>query len=196
MDPHPTGLRVTEYHRLPDTATFIGKIGDDVVVTMSLIPDSNLGLPMDSEYRSELDTLRIQHRYIAEVGSLASAPSFRNTDQNVPMHGNKIMHTYASQYLKADDLVITINPKHRYFYEHILLFQQIGEEKQYEFVKGAPAIPMRLDLTTAKRRYAEIYDGRTCDKDLHNFFFVTGSRSIQLPQKMEPVHVDKSWITL
>ena len=73
------------------------------------------------------------------------------------MHGNKIMHRYAGKYLCVDDLVITINPKHRWFYEHILLFEQIGEERQYEFVKGAPAIAMRLDLKTAQQRYAAVY---------------------------------------
>ena len=54
MDPHPTGLRVTRCHALPLTTTFVGKINDKVVLTMSLIPDSTLGLPMDSKYRQEL----------------------------------------------------------------------------------------------------------------------------------------------
>ena len=137
-------------------------------------------------------TFEKQNRNLAEVGSLASAQSYRNSDQNVPMHGNKIMYTYASQYLGVDDLVIAVNPKHRHFYEHILLFEQIGEERRYEFVKGAPAVAMRLDLITMKKRYMAVYGNKEMDRDMHHFVFNKECESIKLPPTHEPVRLDKA----
>ena len=146
MDPVPSGMRVTKYNTLPYSTTFVGKEHGAVVLTMSLIPDSEYGLPMDAIYKIEVDALRKKGRKVAEIGSLASHPEFRNSNQNIPMYGNKIVHSYARCYLGIDDLVITISPKHRWFYECILLFEQLGGEKPYDYVKGSPAIAMRLDM--------------------------------------------------
>ncbi len=84
MDPHPSKMRITKYNLLSKSTTFVGKHDGRVVLTMSLIPDSEHGLPMDSLFKSELDQMRNRGRYIAEVGNLASDPNFRNRNQNVP----------------------------------------------------------------------------------------------------------------
>ena len=157
MDPHPSGMRITKYNLLPKTTTFVGRNNGQMVLTMSLFPDSKVGMPMDSQFKNEIDELRTAGRYVAEVGNLASDPGFRNRNQNIPMHANKIMHTYADRYLSVDDLVIAINPKHKWFYKNILLFQQISGQKDYGYVKGAPAIAMRLDIKKAERVYKRTY---------------------------------------
>ncbi len=61
----------------------------------------------------------------------------------------KIVIQAAREELKADNLVIAVNPKHQRFYQKVLLFKQIGPERSYEYVKGNPAIAMCLELNKA-----------------------------------------------
>ena len=188
MAPHPSGMRITHHSLLPKTTTFVGTHYEQIVLTMTLFPDSEAGLPMDSQFSRELDELRMAGRYIAEVGSLASDPGFRNRNQNVPMHANKIMHAYADKYLNLDDFVIAINPKHKWFYKNILLFEQISRQRDYGYVKGAPAIVMRMNIKKMEQRFRKTYSRAVprLPRDLHHFYFQKKSPSIRLPPEKKP----------
>lgn len=181
MERRKSGMRLSLFHALPETTTFIGKKNGLLAYTLTLFQDSALGLPMDSIYREELDMLRAQGRKIAEVGALAAHPGIQNEDQTVLMHGNKIMHTYSREHLGVDDLVIAINPKHHWLYEHVLLFEKIGDLTHYDYVKKAPAVAYRLNLRSAEANYRAAYKGNSPEKNLHNFFFRDKSRCIELP---------------
>src|SRR5216110_2184420 len=45
--PNPLGLRVTPHQVLPTSQIFVGVVKDQVVSTVSLIGDGQLGLPME-----------------------------------------------------------------------------------------------------------------------------------------------------
>jgi len=186
-DPHDSGLRVNLRYALPTTTTFIGSHDDKVVITMTILGDSPLGLPMDMIFSRELYELRCQGRYIAEVGAFASHPDFRRRSQAVAFNTNKIMWQYAVRNLHADDLVIAVNPKHEWIYRYILLFEKISRDvKRYNYVNDAPAIAMRLNLRTAIPRWAKIYSGRPPEGDLHGFFLTRDPVHIRLPETEEP----------
>ncbi|MCP4672197.1 MAG: N-acyl-L-homoserine lactone synthetase [Desulfobacula sp.] len=189
IDPSESALRIIPQHSNPASKIFLGcHLNDDSqripVYTISLFPDSDEGLPMDDGFKSQLDTLRNQKRKIAEVGCLASNPSFRRRDMNIPMLGNRIMHQYATQYLDLDDLVITVHPKHQWVYEDVLLFEKIGEMSEYSYVKDNPAVAMRLDLRCAEKNYKKVYGACPLEKDLHHFFFSGSSSSIDLSSEV------------
>ncbi len=187
-DPSETALRIVPQHSHPASRVFLGcHTGGDSrrtpVYTISLFPDSDEGLPMDQGFKRQLDGLRKQGRAIAEVGCLASNPSFRRRDMNIPMLGNRIMHQYARQFLDLDDLVITVHPKYVWVYEDLLLFEKIGFMDEYAYVKDNPAVALRLDLRTAEKRYKKVYGAEPLEKDLHYFFFSEQSHSIDLSCK-------------
>ena len=46
----------------------------------------------------------------------------------------------------ATDMVITINPRHRRYYEHRMHFMEAGPVRSYGKVGGAPAVLLRCDL--------------------------------------------------
>ncbi|MFH1022187.1 MAG: hypothetical protein V1809_02230, partial [Planctomycetota bacterium] len=48
----------------------------------------------------------------------------------------------------ATDFVITVNPRHVRFYERSMLFEKAGPERVYGKVGGAPAVLLRVDLST------------------------------------------------
>lgn len=187
MTPTESGLRLSLRNALPETTTFIGKKDQLVAFTLTLFQDSEMGLPMDAIYKEELDRLRCQGRKIAEVGSLATHPLIPKSDQTVLMHGNNLMHTYSRDYLEVDDLVIAINPRHQWFYRFILLFEQIGDLKAYDYVKKAPAVAYRLNLRTAESRYQAAYANEPIERDLYRFFYVDKRPCIQLPEENQCV---------
>ncbi|MBD2463096.1 hypothetical protein H6G89_18840 [Oscillatoria sp. FACHB-1407] len=189
IEPHPSGIRVCLMDALPTATTFVGMQGDKVVATTSLFPDSALGLPLDTIYKSEADHIRHQYRRIAEVGKLASNPDFRFRDSSIPLHLNKIMFLYATEYLRVDDLVITVNPKHQRFYIDILLFEQIGEVKSLKSVNDNPAVLLRLDLRTAKEQYRSVYQDLPLQNNLYYFYTMHQHDCIHLPAKRSPVNV-------
>jgi hypothetical protein len=189
-DPHDSGLRVNLRYALPTTTTFIGTHEGRVVITMTILGDSPLGLPMDMIFSSELYELRCQGRYIAEVGAFASHPDFRGRSQAVAFNTNKIMWTYATRSLQVDDLVIAVNPKHERIYKHLILFETISTDvKSSHYVKDAPAIAMRLNLRTVVNRWKKHYGGRPPHKNLLHFFFAEDPKHISLPNIDEPYNV-------
>lgn len=181
--------RILENHFFEKTAIFIGKKEEKLVFTVSLFPDSPKGLPMDSIYKNDLDSLRDQGRRIGEVGCLATHPEYRDRSQNIPMHGNKIMLNYAMEYLKLDDLVITVHPKHALVYKDVLMFEEIGKGtiKAHPKVNSNPAVALRLNLNEAEAKYRHFYQYNSLDTNIHHFFFVKQSRILHFPDKDQVV---------
>lgn len=188
-DPNDSGIRVNLRYALPTTTTFVGKQGNRVVMTMTLIGDTPLGLPMDMIFSQELYELRSKGRYIAEVGAFASDPDFRRRQQMAAFYTNKIMWTYAVRHLGVDDLVIAVNPKHEWIYKHLLLFESIAGLRLYNYVKDAPAIAMRLDLQTVIACWQRWFGDQPPEKNLLRFFVDDDPERVQLPETEEPYNV-------
>lgn len=183
--PSETALRITPHHSEPKSRVFLGCIKDNglnrtPIYTISLFPDGDLGLPMDMAFKKELDILRSKGLKLAEAGCLASNPSYRRGDKNIPMLGNRLILDYAANHLEADELVITIHPKYLWIYEDILLFERIGETSSYSYVNGNPAVALKLNLKTMIKEYKKAYAFAPLERDLHHFFFEAPSKSIDL----------------
>jgi hypothetical protein len=186
-------LRIKLQHALPEAAIFVGKLGDRVVATASVFPDSELGLPADSIFQAELDALRSQGRRLAELGALASNLESEASPLNVPLHilqAIRLTYLYGQDYLKADDLIITVNPKHRFFYEKVLCFETISETKFYPEVNQAPAIAMRQNLHTIGPRLAQLAGLKTRLTPLRDLFF--GTKIVNL-DFLDPSQVTNIW---
>ncbi len=188
IDPTPSALRITPYHSNPNSRVFLGMYQggqqETIIYTISMFPDSaeHAGLPMDMAFKRELDVLRDQGRSLVEIGALASAPTFRKKDMNIPMLGNQIIQKYAFEYLHSDDIVITVHPKHRWVYRDLLLFEELGCVDEYGYVRDNPAVAMRLNLRTAEEKYRNVYGAMPREKNLHRFFFGEESPSVCMPK--------------
>lgn len=164
----PNGAKIclSIYHILPETAVFILK-SDRVISTLTQIYDSELfGLPMDTLYQEELNSLRDANRKLVEISALACARETRG--QNIFMYLFRDMYWYA-MYQNVNDMCIMVNPKHVQFYKTILLFEDLGPEKYYPNV-GAPAVALRLNLDNIRSKSREAYSTLDPDCDLYSFF--------------------------
>lgn len=188
-DAHLSGMRLNAYNAHPDTVIFIAKKDANVIMTMTLVADSPFGLPMDDLYLEELSPFREMHHHIGQLCALASLPEYRCANQALPLFIIKLMRLYARDYMRLDDLVMTINPKHTLFYESLLLFKRFGELKACQEVKDHPAYAYLLELEDLPENYEEIYAGLPPEKNLHHFFYLKEHSNLYLPDIKTPLYI-------
>lgn len=189
IKPHPSGMRLCLQNAAPETATLIGKINGKVICTTTLYINSFLGVPMDSQFEQEIAFLRSRKRHFGEVGSLATHSDYRSMDSTLQLYLQKALMNYSINYLKLDDVVITVSDRHHYFYKYILQFQSIGKMKYYDAVNGRPAIPMRINLTNIEREFQSAYQYFHNERRLDRFFFHYKSDCVKLPERKSPIKV-------
>jgi len=154
-------LRFTPFHALPETTVFVAKQGRKVVGTLSLVPDNAiLGLPMESVYASEIKSLREDGRNLVEVTSLADRELSIRESVPVLVTLIRVMAQFAAGQ-GAHTWVITVNPRHRPFYERIMGFIPIGPRKAYPAVQNHPAdalaVTMPLLAINAPAMYRQLF---------------------------------------
>jgi hypothetical protein len=141
--------RYSMHDALPDTGTFFVDYAATTIATVTVFPDSPLGLPAEEKYATELDELRAGGRRPVEVGRLTIGNDYLN-NREVLTGLFDVLSLFSRCIRGATDLVITVNPRHVKFYERMLLFDVIGREKELDSVCGAPAVLLRLDLELQK----------------------------------------------
>ncbi|MBA4387705.1 MAG: hypothetical protein C0404_06970 [Verrucomicrobia bacterium] len=159
--PDGDGLWCSLFDALPQTTTVLVTRNGADIATVSLVFDSDYGLPADTLYKDELDTMRQNGRRLCEISSLASEETDRRSAVEVLNHMFKIIYLLACRLADATDFIITVNPHHVAFYERKLLFQRIGEVRSYGKVNGAPAVLLQFNLETAPERWFARYSGTT-----------------------------------
>ena len=171
MEPHPAGIRIGVYNALPTTTTFVALAGDEVTATVSLFLDSAMGLPLDSLYGDVADSLRAQGRKIGEVGMLADRRRNLSEGIHLLLELMKLV-SLTARGRDLDDLLITVNPKHEKFYERLLRFKKFGQVREYQAVKNAPAVLLRIQKS-------DLESQETRNEQVHEVFFspVTGSNN-------------------
>ncbi len=160
-----SGLRVSVFNAFPGTVTFVSVLRSEVISTITLVEDTEIGLPMDAIYREELRPLREAGRGIAEATMFADRRK-KDSRRTLPMLLllMKRVFDYCLLVAGISDICITVNPRHETFYERRLMFEPLGGLKSYPSVQDAPAVAKRLNLDTGEQVASE-------HEDLWNLFF-------------------------
>jgi len=173
-------LRVSFFNALPKTTTFVAVQDKKVVASVTLIPDSPLGIPMDKLYKAEVDKLRKKGCRVAEASQLSIDTklfgkgffSMFNFDKLIFIFRLfKLVMDHALSVDGVTDFCIAINPKQQHLYK-FLGFEQIGPLKYYGSVNQAPALAFRLKLEGLSERMKarggvhKIFFGKSTDPEL------------------------------
>jgi hypothetical protein len=111
--------------------------------TVSIVEDSEEGLPMDASFKDELDVFRKEGKKLIEAGQFAVDHEIYKSlsgGEGSPFAGSPLIaevFRFAIEH-NIDYICITINPKHDRFYE-VMGFTQIGGLRHYPSV-NAPGI--------------------------------------------------------
>ncbi len=147
-------LRLSLFNSLPTSTTFVAKEAGKVVATVTLIPDSPLGLPMDKIYKKELDILRKKGKRISEVSQLSIDSRLFPKGWFSMFNFNKLIFVFKLFKLvldygiykdELDEFCIAVNPRHQYLYKFIG-FEELAGLRYYGSVNKAPAIAKHLEL--------------------------------------------------
>lgn len=138
-------MRFTPYQLLSTTDLFVAQLRGETISTMSLVHDGELGLPMESIYPEEIRRRRAAGVHLAEVSCLADRRSGDRRFLGVFCDLARLM-AQSARYQQADQLLITVHPRHAGFYRRYLGFRVIGSRRDYDLVGGNPALPLCLDL--------------------------------------------------
>jgi len=191
--PSDKPFRFTPFHALPGTVTLVALHQDRVLATLTLVPDSDLlGLPMETIYGPEVAQLRQAGLRPAEAISLA------DTDLTIRefIQVFKALIKLAMQYhgrRGGDSWIITVNPRHRSFYQKVLGFTPLGPQRSYPTVQNHPAEAYLLTVAAmaanAPQMYQEVFGDELPEPVLtagrwsaeHVRYF--GARSSQLDER-------------
>jgi N-acyl amino acid synthase FeeM len=142
------GMRFTPYQLLPTTDIFIAKLRGEVVSTLSLVRDGELGLPMEEVFASEVAERRAAGMRLAEVSCLADRRQNSERFFGLFCDLSRLMAQLAAK-LGVNELVVTVHPRHAPLYRRYMAFLPVGDRREYPAVCNNPAVALSLNFERA-----------------------------------------------
>jgi len=140
-------LHLSIYNALPDTTTlFAEDQNGNFSGTLTMVFDSDIGLPSDLQYKKEIDKLRRDKRQICEIISLGIDRAQRGS---VRILAGLFYYAFllSSHIMASTDMVIHVIPSQTDFYYKNLFFRKIGKKKKCPRANGVPAVLMSVSLS-------------------------------------------------
>lgn len=180
IDPHPAQLRISENIVHPTTMILIAKYGEEVVGTISILLDSEIGLPVDQSW--DLSQLRKNGKILGEISGLGIKKNYKMRRGQLLLLLCKVMYVYAKNILKLNRIVIATTSEVEPFYTDVILFKVLGGRRdvKHDLVKGNPSIAAYLDLDYAEKKYHKEYGDKEPERNLYRFFCETEHSCIHL----------------
>jgi hypothetical protein len=172
MQKDPSGLRVTLYHLLKSTSTFVAVDRGEVVATIAMVRDSSFGLPMDKIYN--LSSFRDRGERLGEVSALAIRRDYRGHGGELLFCLIRMMWLHTLSYHRIDNFVIAVNPQKADLYRSIFYFHDLPGQStvnQYSFVQGAPAVGQWMNVKNSREILKKAYFGKVPGQNIFEFLF-------------------------
>jgi len=145
IGPNPRQMRVTPYHLLPTTNVMVARYANQIISTLSLVEDGELGLPMEQIFADPIHERRQHGLLLAEVSCLADRRKDLRRYFSVFVRLCRLMIQCAKS-RGIDQVLIAVHPRHVRFYTQYLAFDQIADVRLYPAVQNHPAVALCLDL--------------------------------------------------
>jgi hypothetical protein len=143
------GMRATEYQLLPTTDVFTATLQGEVISTVSLVRNGQLGLPMEQIFPDIISQRRADGRKIAEVSCLADRRSDPGRFFKLFCELGRLMAQLAIKQ-GIDELLVAVHPRHSAIYRRFMAFRPLGDRRDYPMVCGSPAVPLVLNFADAQ----------------------------------------------
>lgn len=157
IDPNRYRLRVTPFHLLRTTNVFIAVSADEILCTVTLIGDGELGFPMERVYPDQVADARRRGMFLGEVSCLACRNMRPRQFLPIFVQLTRLMAQHARAY-GMDQFLIATHPRHARFYQRLMGFRQIGGKREYPSVRNAPAVAFGLDFSEIDRKRPACYE--------------------------------------
>ena len=155
------------FHRKESTVCFSVHKNGELSGTISLFDDGKEGLPLDCLYGEDITPLRREGKVLVEAGALVTV----SRDPHILFSLFKLAHNYSLYNRGADDLMLTVHPRHSRFYQALLCMDVVGEEKPLPSVNGSPAVLLRMNLRKAAEEMERVYPRDPSDRDFYHYYY-------------------------
>lgn len=155
----------------PNRITLTAYMKEELIGTVTLAIDSEVGLLADEIFQDQLDRYRGPGRKLCELTKLAVDAKVDSKFALASLF--HICFIYARRLHNCTDVFIEVNPRHRVYYERILGFARLGELKSNPRV-NAPAFLLWLDLEYVEeqiRKFGGTSDNADATRSLYPYFF-------------------------
>ncbi|MCU0553921.1 MAG: hypothetical protein MUF17_04025, partial [Syntrophales bacterium] len=166
-----SGLWCTIHHLHPGTMMFLAEREGRGAGSVTVMPDSPLGLPTDRIFPEPLTALRKAGRRMSEISSLVVTEEPRGIPPELAMHLYRLAHLAGVHVLGSTDLIASVMAHHGDFYSRFLLFDEVSPEPRLSPKTGQRVTYARLDLETMKERYRDRYERVSGRRNLYRWFF-------------------------
>jgi hypothetical protein len=163
IHPNSYGIHTTPQTLSSCSAVFHSSSAHGVESTLTAVVDGSLGLPMDSVYKAELDTLRRQGRRVTEYGMFAHCRQLASLRQDSECEGcssteypasrvqASMIHLmrlafYFALTRNSTDMIIGVHPRHARFYSRAFGFRQFGPVRTCPAVNHRPVVLLHGNL--------------------------------------------------
>lgn len=147
-------LRITPHQLLTTTDIIVAELRGEVISTLSLVRDGELGLPLEAIYPDVVDRKRAAGLKLAEVSCLADRRKDAARFFGLFCELARVMVQMAHREA-VDQLLIAVHPRHARMYCRAMAFRQVGDNRGYPAVKDNPAVLLCLDLEEGKTTHPE-----------------------------------------
>jgi len=154
-----------------DSLTLIASEQDATVGTITIGFDGPQGILADDLFLDKTDQVRGDGREVCEFTKLAMDSVKRSKQVLASLF--HVAHIVARRIRGADDLLIEVNPRHVSYYQRMLGFEVISEERTNRRV-NAPAVLLSLDLEWAHGQIVKFNGNRSLavnERSLYPYFF-------------------------
>jgi hypothetical protein len=148
MEPNRVGLRFLPHQLLDTSSVFLATRGDDIVGTLTMVNDGELGLPIESLYPTEMAQLRGTSKRIAELTCFALNGAV-SSQCFAALRGLLRSAIRLARARSIEFLTVCIHPRQASFYERRLEFTRLGPVRSCPWVCNRPAIAMVRRLSTS-----------------------------------------------
>jgi len=187
ISPHPSRILINAYNSHPDTVVFVGIKNKKVISTLTLVCDSDFGLPMDEWFPEELSSLRDNTSNIGQVCAFASEVTHKLVNHTESLFLLKIVYLYARNHLRLDNLIMMAASDS--IYENALQFKMIGKVSPTSYMKDKAEFAYSLKLENLSKRYSDIFHSQKEESNLYHFFFLKYHSNIQLPHDNSVLYI-------
>ncbi|MBN1588477.1 MAG: long-chain N-acyl amino acid synthase [Pirellulales bacterium] len=156
-EPNWHEMRVTPYHLLPTTEVFVAICDDEVISTVTLVLDGELGLPMDSVYKQEIMERRARGLWMGELSCLADRRNDPKRFFPIFVRLCRLAAQHA-RYRGVHEFVAAVHPRHARFYKRYMAFEPIGDERAYPSARNHPAVALSLNFARVDRERPRSWD--------------------------------------
>jgi len=166
-----SGLWCTIHSLHPGTVIFLAMNAEQPAGTVSVIPDSRLGLPADLIFPGGLVDLRRAGKRLCEVSSLVVDEGVAGSVLELPMHLYRLAHLTSRHLLSCTDVVASFMAHHADFYRRFLLFDYVSPDSRVSPKTGQQVMFGWINLETMKSQYKERYGHLSGKRNLYHWFF-------------------------